>query len=721
MYPIQTRHLRDKLTGIYSSLIDVSDARPQNKENVFLTRALTAFALQSLTDITPEIAAKSITDGFGDNGLDAIFFDKDKNELYFIQSKWNHSGTKTPEDGEMKKFADGIRDITYFRFSHFNEKVKNQEVDIKKILSTPGIKLKVIITHTGIGISDHAQRTLNGLVEEQNIANGDTAEWINFDLEKLYKAVLGESVLDPINLNEVVLNEWAIKEKPNKSFYGRITGDQVASWWESYGDRLFAKNIRHLLSEGDVHKEISKTIESEPNNFWYYNNGITMICDTVKKASAMGDRRDIGIFKCENIHIINGAQTVGTIGKYAQKISDDQDQSGETSVRLEDIEVLIRIISVTEESETSDKFAQHLTKANNRQNRIENRDFITLDENQKRIAQELALYGINYNYKRSAEEKIEENTFGLVECTEALSYAYPEVDAATLMYREPSKVWENVEHSRYRRLFNTGVTSFFVWNTVNLYRLIKESIKQVITELRNEPEAILTHGDHFISHLIFKRIGIENIQKDEIGTEEAIKDININDLVRHYAIETAKEANKYGKTPQGLFKTFSIPREIVETIMSLDDEKVQNTHSLSIDSLLETKFINEKQLIKNRVSNFDEKISGNTLAEKGFFYWIDQLFNPDTHECGGVSNIHHYIKDEGNKDQRFILRLKYNGHLVIEFNHSSYGTDYVSLLHSQEKFLQWLSTNADEKGKFVIYDPSDIEKLQELKEFIEDL
>lgn len=729
MYPIQIRHVRDNLEKLYTGLIDLTDIRPnEDTTNFFLTRSLAAFSLQSLVGISPEVAAQTITDGYHDGGIDAIYFDSDNNDLYFVQSKWNHKGNKSPDDGGMKKFTEGIRDIIEFRFDNFNEKIKKKEQDLKKLISKPGIKLKIVITHTGIGLADDAIRTLNKLTDDQNMANEDeTAQWINFDLKKLHRVVLGESALDPINLEGIMLNEWAMKEKPRKSFYGRITGDQLANWWDQYGDRLFAKNIRHLLHEGDVHKEISKTIDSESSNFWYFNNGITMICDSVEKATAGGDRREFGIFECKNVYIINGAQTVGTIGKYLQKQQTrNPDENEENNVRLEDIEVLLRIISVgKEEVESTDKFAQQLTKANNRQNKIENRDFVTLDDNQKRIAQELSFYGITYNYKRSSEEKYDEVSFGLVESTEGLSYAYQDVDAATLIHREPGKVWENIQHSRYRRLFNTGVSSFYVWNIVIIYRLIKQSIEIVKERLKNEPEAVLTHGDHFISHLIFTKIGTEKINNDKLGIDNLLTGINLEELIEFYANEVAEESKNYENTISGIFKTYTIPRELKEKILNkenpMDSVGEKDTYIESIDSIIEMNFKEDRPVIRNRISNFDEKISGDNIAEKGFAYWLNHLYDPIKHECGVVSNIHHYLKGDGKKDQRFILRIKYNEKIIIEFSHSSYGTDYISLLFADEGFKTWITDNADERGRIIIKDNSDLTTLEQLKTFVEAL
>ena len=129
------------------------------------------------------------------------------------------------------------------------------------------------------------------------------------------------------------------------------------------------ENIRQMLGTTDVNEEIRNTIEQCPERFWYFNNGITLIADTIKKSMVGGNSRDIGSFKATNISIVNGAQTVSTLGEYLKK-----DIS-----KLEKIKVPIKLISL---ENTDENFGENVTKTNNRQNRIENRDFVSLDEQQ---------------------------------------------------------------------------------------------------------------------------------------------------------------------------------------------------------------------------------------------------------------------------------------------------------------------------------------------------
>lgn len=123
---IHIRQIKAHLHKTYDDLIDIEDVKNKSlkdQENHFLTRALAAFATQYLLNISPEEAANSITDGFEDNGVDAVYFDKKDKILLIIQSKWSHDGTKTVNRGEFQKFIKGFRDITNARLERFNKKV----------------------------------------------------------------------------------------------------------------------------------------------------------------------------------------------------------------------------------------------------------------------------------------------------------------------------------------------------------------------------------------------------------------------------------------------------------------------------------------------------------------------------------------------------------------------------------------------------------------------
>ena len=73
--PLPVRHVIGRLHKDYDGIVDMSDkasAPAEQLESAFLSRALTAAALRSLTGCTVSEAAAGVIDGYDDQGIDGI-------------------------------------------------------------------------------------------------------------------------------------------------------------------------------------------------------------------------------------------------------------------------------------------------------------------------------------------------------------------------------------------------------------------------------------------------------------------------------------------------------------------------------------------------------------------------------------------------------------------------------------------------------------------------
>ena len=169
---------------------------------------------------------------------------------------------------------------------------------------------------------------------------------------------------------------------------------------KNYNTRLFEKNIRQVLGKTDVNDEIERTILENSDLFWYFNNGITIIADKIDKSLVGGGNRDYGSFKLNNIAIVNGAQTVSSIGRF-----------GTTNLNhpnLDNVRVSLRMVQL------SDTPGKILIKT--LQNIITVKIVLRIEISshrilkQMRIKTELLIDGIDYNVMRSENfSKIQKN------------------------------------------------------------------------------------------------------------------------------------------------------------------------------------------------------------------------------------------------------------------------------------------------------------------------
>ena len=58
--------------------------------------------------------------------------------------------------------------------------------------------------------------------------------------------------------------------------------------------RLFVRNIRGFLGNTEINQSIGGTLRNEPEDFWHYYNGVTVVCDEARQVKETGrDPREV--------------------------------------------------------------------------------------------------------------------------------------------------------------------------------------------------------------------------------------------------------------------------------------------------------------------------------------------------------------------------------------------------------------------------------------------
>ena len=176
MSVIQVNQIKASLEKEFASSINLEDVEGRSKrerENTFLSRSLAALAIKILTGIPSDDAARSVTDGWNDNGLDAIYYHRQERILYLVQAKWKHDGRGSIERGEAQKFIKGSRDLVYAYFDRFNDKIRMRKREIEDCLKDAGTEIILVVVHTGQQVmSDVIRRDFQDCLDEFN----DTSE-----------------------------------------------------------------------------------------------------------------------------------------------------------------------------------------------------------------------------------------------------------------------------------------------------------------------------------------------------------------------------------------------------------------------------------------------------------------------------------------------------------------------------------------------------------------
>lgn len=559
---IHVNQIATRIKKLFGNLIDTSDLSPTDNqyETKLLTRCLAAYAVFCIGGSTETEAANSIIDGSNDNGIDAIFYSPVTKRMILVQSKWSKKGIGEPDSGDIRKFKDGVKDLVNLSFDRFNIKVEKMRKTIEVALTAFDTKFDIILIHTGNQLlSEHSQRVMNDLVSELNDAgDGSSDDLVIF--HQLNQAKIHTSLAkgvdgEPIKL-EVGLSQWGKVEDPYLAFFGIVSGDEIYEWYNSYGNKLFSKNIRQMLGSTDVNDEIKNTIENAPDKFWYYNNGITLIADNVKKSMVGGKAKEIGSFQLNNVSVVNGAQTVSSIGNTTESKKE----------KLIKVRVPVKIISL---ENAEQDFGSYITKNNNRQNRIENKDFVSLDIEQIRLRTELAIDGIEYSIVRSELFKPTDSSFDLSEATTALACVSKQVTLAVQAKREIGKFYENLNKSPYKTIFNQDTTGKFIFNSVRCLRVVEKLIRQKIDSLNSKSGkqyGILVHGNRMLALLTFSKLNINELAKrDDFTIDETLIEIAFNESFDN--LDEQITLNYQMKILGSLFKNLKICKEIYQKII----------------------------------------------------------------------------------------------------------------------------------------------------------
>jgi hypothetical protein len=392
------------------------------------------------------------------------------------------------------KFVDGVKKVLDNDLESLNARIQAKKADIERALFDANAKFVLVLAHTGQeDLSEEVAKALDDYVKAQN----DTSELMLLRILKqgeLHKAVAAGLAGAPVSA-EVQLYGWGQLREPHFAVYGQICAADVASWMKTNGSRLFEKNLRQFLGSSPVNQDIVDTLLKRPEDFWYFNNGITAVAADVAKKPIGGSSSESAIFECTGFCVVNGAQTVGAI--FAA--------SNQDSAAVARAMVPVRIIS----SEKSPGiFSSEVTRFTNTQNAIEKRDFVALDPEQDRIRQELHIEGVEYAYKSGATGGAASKRFDLTEATIALACCHADVALAVQAKREISKLWEDLSKAPYKQLFNASVTGPTVWQAVQTLRAVDQALSNEAKKYPGRDGLVCVHGNRFIEWAALKALGM---------------------------------------------------------------------------------------------------------------------------------------------------------------------------------------------------------------------
>lgn len=489
-----------------------------------------------------------VIDGGGDRGIDAVGIDPVANVVVLVQSKWRQDGTGSLGLDGMLKFLDGARSLLGMRSAN-EPATASQQVreSLQLVLRTPGAKIRMVsVTTASEALAEAVVQPVRELLEQLNDLQEvePLATHIHLGQSELFRSIVVSS--DEVVNIDLQMLDWGRLTEPQRSYYGRVSTAEIASWYVEHGADLFAENIRVVIPRSEINDGIKETIVNSPEEFFYFNNGITMLADSIEMGPGGALSRDVGYFKLKNASIVNGAQTVSTLGRLVNGLHEEN---------LGRAFVMIRCIEVPAEEE---QLGAAITRYANTQNQVSSQDFAFLDPEQGRLVQELQVLGFEY-LLRSAENPRNSNPSKVIRVRDAaiaLACASPDPVHCVTAKREVSRLFTD----SYSALFNPTTDPLRLSRAVQIVSKVDSVLDALAEESEGIAAGIAVHGRRVISHLIINGLSHNFLSNPKVDLGPVLSSIPEKARALATALEAGFPAGAY---PGNVFKNITRVRELL--------------------------------------------------------------------------------------------------------------------------------------------------------------
>lgn len=462
----------------------------EDLKSMYGDNALLLYALQLRFDIEDivAVASEALTDGHNDKKCDLIYVDRESGVAVVAQA-YNRNNPKGEDLAPANKASDLNTAAAWIMNddrSAIPQQIRDAVIDLQEALKTGEISSLYFwyVHNLDEKNNPDVQTEMNTLqVSAQRLVDSFCQEFPvkviaievgNSTIEKWYATSSRRITVE--DDFEVTINGggFEIHGEKWKAFVTAVDGKWLRKLYIEKGDDLFSGNPRNFLGAGkrknNINHGIINTVESDANNFWAYNNGITALVNNydpdVKNST----------LTIHGITIINGAQTTGAIGA-AKDIG-------------EDFYVPSRFIVCNDPTVISE-----IINNNNKQNEILTADLRSNDKQQERLRREFKKFPSLYYSGGRRDSKVIKNREVFDPYLVAQTLLAFHGDCVTA-YNGKKTIWD--EDREYNSVFTDQLTAehiIFVYTlsrAIDEYKISLKNKKELRTETEEQQMAFLS-------------------------------------------------------------------------------------------------------------------------------------------------------------------------------------------------------------------------------------
>lgn len=351
-------------------------------------------------------AADCVTGSANDQGIDAVLVDDNAHRVFVVQGKYRQKILgKSEARNDVLGFADLARDLLgsdeeFSEFlKHVDDLVGDRAKQARERCLKRQYKLDLYYVTTG---SCSRPLVEAGRARAKQATAGQAVLWI-LDGRRVINVLDDylDGVAPPVPSVDLAIAGQTgygpgivARYDPAsgiESWVFTAAGSDVGELFRQSGIKIFARNVRGFLGNTAINRAMTETLQSRPEYFLYFNNGVTIVCDEAEKVESKGS----ALLRISNPQIINGQQTTRMLSaeeKHAAKAS-----------------VLVRVIRIPRDSDgSSNQFellVSQIVEATNWQNEIRASDLMSNDRQQIVLERELRKLGYQYLRKRQTKRE----------------------------------------------------------------------------------------------------------------------------------------------------------------------------------------------------------------------------------------------------------------------------------------------------------------------------
>ncbi|WP_028506346.1 AIPR family protein [Ruminococcus sp. FC2018] len=368
--------------------------------------AFNFWILDNLFSIDEDIIEDNIVD-YNDKGIDCFVWHEEEQDLYLIQNKFYSDETKLTVDYINNDFLTraigALEKGTYTRSKTlqdiFTKYSGNEDFSVHFYLyvTSNTSKTQTIIDTIAKFNEKYASKRYDAKL---------------FSLDDIKESYYQEPIVSKKKFKYTIktINKGTILNVDNDAYKMTLALDAkyvltpVTVIYKMYdeakkaGYPLFDANIRDYLgSNGAVNKKIMTTLKdpNDRNNFFFYNNGITMIVNEMTK-DEHSPHDNMRVFDVIDPQIVNGCQTVSTIYETLNSLPE-----GTLERDFSDSFVMVKILKIPASNNNLTVLYHNIVTYNNSQNSINEKNFTAIKDVFKHIQTDFEWKGLLLCIKQS--------------------------------------------------------------------------------------------------------------------------------------------------------------------------------------------------------------------------------------------------------------------------------------------------------------------------------